>query len=174
MFNTVLIANRGEIALRVIRACRQMNVRSVVVHSTADAEASPTREADRAICIGDAKSEDSYLNMDAVLQAAEQVEACAIHPGYGFLAENALFADRCRQQKLSFIGPSARVIRLLGDKVTARGTIRAAAGSAFCPAITNSSSRLHSFALSAAPMAKLNESFNFWAAAWMRDSKNRS
>ena len=126
MFLRILIANRGEIALRVIRACREMGIESVVVYSTADAESTPVREADHAICIGGPKSEDSYLNVEAILQAAEQSEAKAIHPGYGFLAENALFAERCRQQRITFIGPSARVIRLLGDKATARETMQAA------------------------------------------------
>jgi acetyl-CoA carboxylase biotin carboxylase subunit len=123
MFKRILIANRGEIALRVIRACREMGIESVAVYSTADADAAPVEEADHAVCIGGAKSEDSYLNMTAILQAAEQVEAKAIHPGYGFLAENPLFAERCRQQKFTFIGPSGRVIRLMGDKVTARRTM---------------------------------------------------
>jgi acetyl-CoA carboxylase biotin carboxylase subunit len=126
MFKRILIANRGEIALRVIRACREMGIESVAVYSTADAEASPAEEADHAVCIGGAKSEQSYLNMNAILQAAEQLEAKAIHPGYGFLAENALFAERCGQHKLTFIGPSARVIRVMGDKATARRTMQAA------------------------------------------------
>jgi acetyl-CoA carboxylase biotin carboxylase subunit len=126
MFKRILIANRGEIALRVIRACREMGVETVAVYSTADRDASPVESADRTVCIGGAKSEDSYLNMDAILQAAEQLEVKAIHPGYGFLAENALFAERCRQQKITFIGPSAHVIRLMGDKATARRTMQAA------------------------------------------------
>ncbi len=126
MFKSILIANRGEIALRVIRACREMGIESVAVYSTADADATPAEEADHAVCIGGAKSEQSYLNMEAILQAAEQYQVKAIHPGYGFLAENALFAERCRQHKLTFIGPSAHVIRLMGDKATARRTMRAA------------------------------------------------
>jgi acetyl-CoA carboxylase biotin carboxylase subunit len=126
MFKRILIANRGEIALRVIRACRELGIESVAVYSTADADAAPVEEADHAVCIGGAKSEESYLNMGAILQAAEQLEAKAIHPGYGFLAENALFAERCRQHKFTFIGPSARVIRLMGDKVTARRTMHSA------------------------------------------------
>jgi acetyl-CoA carboxylase biotin carboxylase subunit len=126
MFKRILIANRGEIALRVIRACRELGIESVAVYSAADADAAPVGEADHAIRIGGAKSEESYLNMEAILQAAEQLEAKAIHPGYGFLAENALFAERCRQQKFTFIGPPARVIRLMGDKVTARRTMQEA------------------------------------------------
>jgi len=126
MFKRILIANRGEIALRVIRACRELGIESVVVYSTADRDAVPVEEADQAICIGGPKGEESYLDMAAILQAAEQLEAKAIHPGYGFLAENALFAERCRQQKITFIGPSASVIRLMGDKATARRTMAAA------------------------------------------------
>jgi acetyl-CoA carboxylase biotin carboxylase subunit len=126
MFERILIANRGEIALRVIRACREIGIESVAVYSTADAESAHVAEADRAVCVGGAKSEESYLNTTAILQAAEQTGAKAIHPGYGFLAENALFAELCNQLKLTFIGPSARVIRLMGDKATARETMQAA------------------------------------------------
>jgi acetyl-CoA carboxylase biotin carboxylase subunit len=126
MFKRVLIANRGEIALRVIRACRKLGVESVAVYSEADADSPHLAEADHRVCIGGSKSEESYLNMTAILQAAEQTESKAIHPGYGFLAENALFAEACRQAKFTFIGPSARVIRLMGDKATARRTMKAA------------------------------------------------
>ena len=125
MFKRILIANRGEIALRVIRACHAMGVEAVAVYSTADADSPHLAEADQAVCIGGSKSEQSYLNMPAILQAAEQTEAKAIHPGYGFLAENPLFADLCEQLKFSWIGPPAHVIRLMGDKATARRTMQA-------------------------------------------------
>jgi len=126
MFKRILIANRGEIALRVIRACREMGIESVAVYSEADADSPHLEQADQTVCIGGSKSEQSYLNMTAILQAAEQTEAKAIHPGYGFLAENALFADLCHQLKLTFIGPSPHVIRMMGDKATARRTMVAA------------------------------------------------
>jgi acetyl-CoA carboxylase biotin carboxylase subunit len=126
MFKRILIANRGEIALRVIRACREMGIESVAVYSAADADSPHLAEADRMVCIGGAKSEQSYLDMPAILQAAEQTESKAIHPGYGFLAENALFAELCHQMKFTFIGPSPRVIRVMGDKATARRTMQAA------------------------------------------------
>ncbi len=126
MFKKILIANRGEIALRVIRACREMGIQSVAVFSEADASSPHLDLADEKVCIGGPKSEESYLNMSALLQAAEQTEAKAIHPGYGFLSENALFAELCSQLKFTFIGPSPRVIRLMGDKATARKTMKAA------------------------------------------------
>jgi len=126
MFRRILVANRGEIAARVLRACREMGIETVAVHSTADASSPHLRLAGRRICIGPAQASRSYLDMDAVLQAAEQTECQAIHPGYGFLAENALFAARCAQQRVTFIGPSPRLIRLMGDKVEARRTMKAA------------------------------------------------
>ena len=126
MFKRILIANRGEIALRIIRACHQLGVEAVAVYSEADADSPHLLEADETVCIGGSKSAESYLNMTAMLQAAEQTEAKAIHPGYGFLAENALFADLCQQLKFSWIGPPANVIRLMGDKATARQTMKAA------------------------------------------------
>jgi len=126
MFKRILIANRGEIALRVIRACRQMGVESVAVYSEADADSPHLEQADHTVCVGGAKSAESYLNMTAILQAAEQTACKAIHPGYGFLAENALFAEMCHQLKFTFIGPLPRVMRLLGDKATARQTMAAA------------------------------------------------
>ncbi|MBI4703009.1 MAG: acetyl-CoA carboxylase biotin carboxylase subunit [Deltaproteobacteria bacterium] len=126
MFKRILIANRGEIALRVIRACRELGIETVAIYSEADAESPHLEQADQRVCVGGSKSEQSYLNMAAILQAAEQTEAKAVHPGYGFLAENALFAALCHQSKLTFIGPSPRVIRLMGDKATARRTMRAA------------------------------------------------
>jgi len=126
MFKRILIANRGEIALRVIRACQQMGIESVAVYSEADADSPHLKQADRTVCIGGAKSSESYLNMPAILQAAEQTEAKAIHPGYGFLSENALFAELCQQCKFAWIGPPPNAIRLMGDKATARRTMKAA------------------------------------------------
>lgn len=126
MLKRVLIANRGEIALRVIRACRQLGIESVAVYSEADADSPHLEQADRRVCIGPPKSAESYLRMEAILQAAEQNDCCAIHPGYGFLAENALFAELCEQAKMTFIGPPASAIRAMGDKATARETMRAA------------------------------------------------
>jgi acetyl-CoA carboxylase biotin carboxylase subunit len=126
MFKRVLIANRGEIALRVIRACREMGIETVAVFSEADAGSPHLEQATHAVCVGGPRSADSYLDMTAILQAAEQTECKAIHPGYGFLAENALFAELCQQAKFTFIGPSPQVIRLMGDKATARRTMKAA------------------------------------------------
>ncbi|MBN2361805.1 MAG: acetyl-CoA carboxylase biotin carboxylase subunit [Deltaproteobacteria bacterium] len=126
MFERILIANRGEIALRVIRACKQLGIESVAVFSEADADSPHLRHADKTVCIGAAKSSESYLNMTAVLQAAEQTESKAIHPGYGFLSENALFAELCQQCKFTWIGPPPGAIRLMGDKATARRTMQAA------------------------------------------------
>ncbi len=121
----VLIANRGEIALRVIRACKPLGVETVAVYSEADAQSPHLDQADVKVCIGPAKSAESYLNMQALIQAADQTGCCAIHPGYGFLAENALFAELCEQAKMTFIGPPAGPIRSMGDKATARETMRA-------------------------------------------------
>ncbi len=126
MLKRVLVANRGEIALRVIRACRKLGIESVAVYSEADADSPHLEEADARVCIGPARSAESYLNAEAILQSAEQTDCCAIHPGYGFLAENALFAEMCEQTKMSFIGPPAAAIRAMGDKATARETMRAA------------------------------------------------
>jgi len=122
MFDKILIANRGEIALRVIRACREMGIQSVAVHSTADAEAMHVRMADEAVCIGPPSSTDSYLNHAAVLSACEVTGAQAIHPGYGFLSENAAFVQAVEDHGLTFIGPSAEHIRQMGDKITAKDT----------------------------------------------------
>ncbi len=126
MFRRILVANRGEIAARVLRACREMEIETVAVHSTADADSPHLRLADRAICIGPARAADSYLNAGAILQAAEQTGCQAIHPGYGFLAENALFAARCAAHRVTFIGPPSAAIRRMGDKVEARRTMEAA------------------------------------------------
>ncbi len=119
-FSKVLIANRGEIALRVIRACRELGIQTVVVYSEADRDAPYLKLADRAICIGAAPPSQSYLRADRIVAAAEIADVDAIHPGYGFLAENADFAEQCRDSQIEFIGASAESIRLLGDKVAAR------------------------------------------------------
>ena len=124
MFEKILIANRGEIALRVIRACREMGIRSVAVHSTADSDAMHVRMADEAICIGPASSTDSYLSMPAIISACEVTGAQAIHPGYGFLSENAAFVQMLEDHDLTFIGPSAQHIRMMGDKITAKETAK--------------------------------------------------
>jgi acetyl-CoA carboxylase biotin carboxylase subunit len=120
VFRKILIANRGEIALRVIRACRELGIRTVAVHSTADATALHVRFADEAVCIGPPPSRESYLNIPAVLSAAEITRADAIHPGYGFLSENADFAEVCENCKIRFIGPRPEMLRLMGNKVRAR------------------------------------------------------
>jgi acetyl-CoA carboxylase biotin carboxylase subunit len=123
MFHKILIANRGEIALRIIRACKELGVRTVAVHSDADSESLHAKLADESICIGRAPSSESYLNYKAILSAAEVTDAEAIHPGYGFLAENAEFAEICENSGLVFIGPSAESIRLMGDKISARQSV---------------------------------------------------
>jgi acetyl-CoA carboxylase, biotin carboxylase subunit len=123
MFRKVLIANRGEIALRVIRACREMGIRTVAVYSEADRESLHVRFADEDVCIGPAHARDSYLNIPRLIAAAEITGADAIHPGYGFLAENAEFAEICERSDIVFIGPSAEQIRLMGDKAMARRTM---------------------------------------------------
>lgn len=119
MFDKILIANRGEIALRILRACRELGIQTVAVHSSADRDLKHVRLADEAICIGPAASTDSYLNVPALISAAEITDAEAIHPGYGFLSENADFAERVEKSGFSFIGPRAETIRLMGDKVSA-------------------------------------------------------
>ena len=126
MFDSVLIANRGEIALRILRACRGLGLRTVVVHSDADREAPYVRMADQALCIGPASASESYLNQAAILSAAKVSGAQAIHPGYGFLSENAGFVDKVERAGLTFIGPSAACIRTMGDKVAAKRAMRAA------------------------------------------------
>ncbi|KAF0674995.1 acetyl-CoA carboxylase biotin carboxylase subunit [Profundibacterium mesophilum] len=124
MFDKILIANRGEIALRVIRACREMGIRSVAVHSTADADAMHVRMADESVCIGPPSATQSYLSVPAIISACEITGAQAIHPGYGFLSENANFVQIVEDHGLSFIGPSAEHIRIMGDKITAKDTMR--------------------------------------------------
>lgn len=120
MFEKILIANRGEIALRIQRACRELGIKTVAVHSEADAEAKYVRLADESVCIGPASSTDSYLNIPAIISAAEVTDSQAIHPGYGFLSENADFAERVEQSGFVFIGPKSETIRLMGDKVNAK------------------------------------------------------
>ena len=120
MFKRILIANRGEIAVRIFRACREMNIQPVVVYSQGDADALHVQLAEEAYCIGPARSADSYLNRDAILTVAKQTGCDALHPGYGFLSENADFADACAQAGVTFIGPSGDVIRTMGNKAAAR------------------------------------------------------
>jgi acetyl-CoA carboxylase biotin carboxylase subunit len=120
MFKRILVANRGEIALRIIRACHELEIEAVLVHSEADANSLPVTMADRAICIGPPETAQSYLNVQAIISAAEIAQVDAIHPGYGFLAENAQFAEICEACGYKFIGPSPQVITMLGDKASAR------------------------------------------------------
>ena len=124
MFDKILIANRGEIALRVIRACREMGIASVAVHSTADTDAMHVRMADESVCIGPPSSMDSYLSQPAIISACEITGAQAIHPGYGFLSENAGFVQMVEDHGIAFIGPSAEHIRIMGDKITAKDTAK--------------------------------------------------
>lgn len=126
MFKKILIANRGEIALRVIRTCREMGIKTVAVYSTADRESLHVRFADEAVCIGPPKSSESYLNIPRILSAAEITNADAIHPGYGFLSENAKFSELCKEYGIKFIGPSPESIRAMGDKATAKETMKKA------------------------------------------------
>lgn len=126
MLNKIVIANRGEIALRILRACKELGIKTVAAYSTADRDQIHVRLADEAVCIGPAKAADSYLNIPAIISAAEITDAQGIHPGYGFLAENADFADRVEQSGFVFIGPHANTIRLMGDKVSAIAAMKKA------------------------------------------------
>jgi acetyl-CoA carboxylase, biotin carboxylase subunit len=126
MFEKILIANRGEVALRIQRACRELGIKTVVVHSEADAEAKYVKLADESVCIGPPPSSQSYLNIPAIISAAEVTDAQAIHPGYGFLAENADFSERVEQSGFVFIGPRPDTIRLMGDKVSAKNAMKKA------------------------------------------------
>lgn len=126
MFKKILIANRGEIALRVIRTCREMGIKTVAVYSTADAESLHVKFADEAVCIGPAPSKESYLKMSHIIAAAEITNADAIHPGYGFLSENAKFSKICQEHGIKFIGASPEMIEKMGDKATAKATMKAA------------------------------------------------
>src|SRR5436853_2629423 len=122
MFEKILIANRGEIALRVLRACKELGIPSVAVNSTADADAMHVRLADESVCLGPPPARDSYLNIPALLAACEITGADAVHPGYGFLSENARFAEILAEHNVQFIGPKAEHIRLMGDKIEAKRT----------------------------------------------------
>ncbi len=126
MFKKILIANRGEIAVRIIRACRELEIPSVAVHSTADRDSLHVRLADESVCIGPAPTHESYLNVPMIMSAAEQLGADAIHPGYGFLSENARFAEICEDSGITFIGPTPEQIRRMGDKALARETMKTA------------------------------------------------
>jgi len=126
MFDKILIANRGEIAVRIIRACKELGIRTVAVYSKGDTDCLHVQLADEAICIGEAPSKESYLKIDRVISAAEVGDVEAIHPGYGFLAENAHFAEVCEGCNIKFIGPSSAAIKAMGDKIAARETMRKA------------------------------------------------
>lgn len=121
MFKKILVANRGEVAVRIIRAAKELGIRTVAIYSSADKDALHTQIADEAVCVGSAKSTDSYLNMQNIIQAAYNTKSEAIHPGFGFLAENATFADMCDKCNIKFIGPSSDIINLMGNKANARG-----------------------------------------------------
>jgi len=125
MFSKVLIANRGEIALRILRACKEMGIQTVAVHSTADADAMHVRLADESVCIGPAPAKDSYLNIPSIMAACEITGADAVHPGYGFLSENAKFSQILAEHNIAFIGPSAHHINIMGDKIEAKRTVKA-------------------------------------------------
>ena len=124
MFSKILIANRGEVAVRIIRACKEMGIKTVAVYSEADVDSLHTRLADEAVCIGPAQSSESYLNIPAIISAAEITDVDAIHPGYGFLAENAHFAEICESCDITFVGPTPENMRMMGDKMTARLTMQ--------------------------------------------------
>src|ERR1700733_7459407 len=124
MFDKILIANRGEIALRILRACKELGIPTVAVHSTADADAMHVRLADESVCIGPPPARDSYLNVPALLTACEITAADAVHPGYGFLSENARFAEILAEHNVQFIGPRPEHIRLMGDKIAAKRAAR--------------------------------------------------
>ncbi len=142
MFKKVLIANRGEIALRIHRACKEMGVATVAVHSTADASAMHVRLADESVCVGPPAPKDSYLNIPAIISAAEITGADAIHPGYGFLSENARFAEIVEAHNISFIGPTAEHIRVMGDKIAAKTAV----GTVGIPLVPGSDGEIHSIA----------------------------
>src|SRR5680860_1533253 len=124
MFDKILIANRGEIALRVLRACKELGIATVAVHSTADEEAMHVKLADETVCIGPPRATDSYLNIPQIVAACEITNADAVHPGYGFLSENARFAEILEEHKITFVGPTSEHIRLMGDKIQAKETAK--------------------------------------------------
>ena len=124
MFNKILIANRGEIALRIIRTCKELGIKSVAVFSEADRDSLHVTFADEAVCIGPPSGKDSYLKIPSIISAAQITGADAIHPGYGFLAENADFSEICKESEIAFIGPSPEMIRAMGDKSFAKDTMR--------------------------------------------------
>ena len=126
MFKKILVANRGEIALRVIRACREMNIKTVAVYSTADDKSLHVKYADEAVCIGPPRGNDSYLNIPRIITAGEITNSDAIHPGYGFLAENANFSKICAENDIKFIGASPEMINGMGDKAAAKETMKTA------------------------------------------------
>ena len=126
MLKKILIANRGEIALRIIRACKELGIATVAVHSEADTDSLHVRFADEDVCIGPAKSTESYLDPKRIISAAEITNSDAIHPGYGFLAENADFAEICESCKIKFIGPTSKMIKLMGDKAVAKQKMKEA------------------------------------------------
>src|SRR6201996_5005810 len=126
MFDKILIANRGEIALRIVRACRELGIKTLAVYSEADVQSLHVQLADEAICIGGNKSADSYLRADRLISAAEIADVDAIHPGYGFLSENAKFAEQCESCNIKFIGPKSKSIKIMGDKAVAKDTVRKA------------------------------------------------
>ncbi len=135
MFSKILIANRGEIALRVLRACKELGIKTVAVHSTADANAMHVRLADESVCIGPPAARDSYLNIPSIVAACEITGAEAVHPGYGFLSENARFAEIVEAHGVKFIGPKAEHIRIMGDKIEAKRTAQRL-GIRLCRALT--------------------------------------
>lgn len=122
MFDKLLIANRGEIALRVLRACKELGIATVAVHSTADEDAMHVKLADETVCIGPPRATDSYLNIPQIVAACEITNADAVHPGYGFLSENARFAEILEEHKIAFVGPTSEHIRTMGDKIMAKET----------------------------------------------------
>ena len=136
MFDKILIANRGEIALRVERACKELGIATVAVHSTADADAMHVRLADESVCIGAPPAKDSYLNIPAIVAACEITGADAVHPGYGFLSENARFAEILEEHDITFIGPTAEHVRLMGDKIEAKQTATRSSAFPSCRAPT--------------------------------------
>jgi len=151
MFQKILIANRGEIAVRIMKTCREMGIATVAVYSDVDANALHVMNADEAVHLGSAEPSESYLNIDKIIAAAKETGASAIHPGYGFLAENARFAEACQENEIIFIGPSAQVIKNLGDKITAR-TIMANSGVPVTPGTTVDSNNLDAWVQAAESM----------------------